>query len=138
MDLQDRAEINDALIRYTRAVDTADWPALAGVFTPDAHIDYSETGGTIGSFPEVRTWLSENLYAFAKRTMHTLGQVAITPAGDDEATVAAYFHNPMVIADGEDERVVEVGGIYHHTFVRTGDGWRSRDLREELVWTRGF
>lgn len=138
MDLQDRADINDALIRYTIAVDTADWAALATVFTADAHIDYSETGGATGPFPEVRAWLSENLYAFAKRTMHTLGQVSITPESDDEARVAAYFHNPMVIADGEGERVVEVGGIYHHTFVRTADGWRSRQLHEQLVWTRGF
>lgn len=138
MDLQDRSDINDALIRYTTAVDTADWAALDTVFTPDAHIDYSETGGTVGAFPDVRTWLAENLYAFAKRTMHTLGQVSITPSSDHEARVAAYFHNPMVIADGDSEKVVEVGGIYHHTFVRTPDGWRSKQLHEQLVWTRGF
>lgn len=138
MDLQDRADINDTLIRYTVAVDTADWDSLDAVFTPDAQIDYSETGGTVGSFPEVKAWLAANLYAFAKRTMHTLGQVSITPTGDDAARVAAYFHNPMVIADGEGERVVEVGGIYHHTFERTADGWRSRELHEQLVWTRGF
>lgn len=138
MDLTDRAEINDALIRYTIAVDTADWDALSTVFTPDAHIDYSETGGTVGTFPEVRAWLAENLYAFAKRAMHSLAQVSITPSGDDEARVVAYFHNPMVIADGDTERVVEVGGIYHHTFVRTTAGWRSRQLHEQLVWTRGF
>jgi SnoaL-like domain len=27
------------------------------------------------------------------------------------------------------------GGYHHHELVRTADGWRSRHLREESVWT---
>lgn len=141
-ELLDRAEITDALIRYTLAVDTATWDDLDTVFTPDAAIDYSESGGMTGSFPEVKPWLAENLFAFAIRTMHTLGQVSISLNGD-QATVAAYFHNPMAIPDGTGgagggERIVEVGGIYRHDFVRTPAGWRSRRLHEQVVWTRGF
>lgn len=137
-ELLDRAEITDVLHRYTSAVDTASWEDLDGVFTPDARIDYSQSGGTIGAYPEVRAWLAENLYAFAIRTMHTLGQVVITVDGD-AAEVAAYFDNPMVISDGQGgERIVEVGGIYQHAFVRTPAGWRSRELVEQVVWTRGF
>lgn len=141
IDLQDRADINDTLARYTLAVDSGDWDALDTVFTPGAHIDYTASGGTSGPFPEVKAWLAENLPAFSKRTMHTLGQVLVVPAPDDlgGATVTAYFHNPMVISDGQGgERVVEVGGIYHHDFVFTLGGWRSRCLREEVIWTRGF
>jgi hypothetical protein len=26
------------------------------------------------------------------------------------------------------------GGYYHHRLVRTADGWRSRNLREENLW----
>jgi hypothetical protein len=72
--------------------------------------------------------------------MHTLGQVVISFANTrDVARVTAYFHNPMLIADGSGgERLVEVGGLYHHTMARTPDGWRSRRLHEQLVWTRGF
>ena len=146
-DLLDRTEIGNALTRYTLAIDRGDWDDLDDVFTPDARIDYSASGGTVGTFPEVKAWLAENLPAFSARTMHTLGQVSIALAGD-AATVAAYFHNPMVVRDDADdaadapgragERVVEVGGVYHHTFVRTRAGWRSRALREEVVWTRGF
>ncbi|MGZ4475858.1 MAG: nuclear transport factor 2 family protein [Nocardioides sp.] len=140
-DLLDRAEITDVLTRYTLAIDAGDFQDLDEVFTADAQIDYSESGGTIGVFPDVQAWLAENLYAFAIRCMHTVGQVDIALAGD-AANVLAYFHNPMVIPDGprgaDGERVVEVGGIYHHTFTRTPDGWRSRRLREQVVWTRGF
>jgi len=53
--------------------------------------------------------------------------------------VAAYFHNPMVLPSGDGgELLVEVGGIYHHRMVRSPDGWRSRELVEELVWKRGL
>lgn len=143
MDIQrliDRAEIADALTRYTLAVDTGDWDALDTVFTPDAAIDYSESGGIVGAFPEVKAWLAEMLPAFSSRRLHTVGQISYAfSSSAEEAEVIAYFDNPMVISDGSDgERVVEVGGLYRHTFIRTPQGWRSRKLHEEVTWTRGF
>jgi hypothetical protein len=141
MDLQqlsDRAEIHDVLVRYTTGVDERDWDRLDTVFTPDAEIDYTESGGISATYPEVKAWLAENLPAFSQHYLHTLGQVAIDHAGGDEAAVSAYFHNPMRIPDGGGEKIVEVGGVYRHTMVRTPDGWRSRRLHEQVVWTRGF
>ena len=65
-------------------------------------------------------------------------QVAISLDGD-EAIATAYFHNPMPMDDGQGgTKVVEFGGLYHHTLVRTADGWRSRKLHEEIVWKRGL
>ena len=40
-----RAEIDDLLTRYTLAVDSWDFEWLGEVFTPDAHIDYTGSGG---------------------------------------------------------------------------------------------
>lgn len=141
MDLQqisDRLEIQEVLIRYTRAIDTGDWDRLDTVFTPDAAIDYAESGGITGDFATVKPWLAEVLPAFFPRRMHTLGQLEITLDGD-EATVAAYFHNPMPMDDGQGgTKIVEFGGLYHHSMVRTPGGWRSRALREEIVWKRGI
>lgn len=141
MDLQelsDRAEISDVLARYTLGVDAQDWDRLDTVFTPDAQIDYTESGGIAAAYPEVKEWLAANLPAFSQHYLHTLGQVVVDFAGGDEASVTAYFHNPMRVGEGEREKLVEVGGIYHHQMVRTPDGWRSRRLHEEVVWTRGF
>ncbi|KAA1395684.1 nuclear transport factor 2 family protein [Aeromicrobium ginsengisoli] len=141
MDLQemsDRIEITDVLIRYTRAIDTFDWDRLDTVFVPDARIDYTESGGIDGAYPQVKPWLAEVLPAFFRKLMHTLGQVAVDLQGD-EARVTAYFHNPMTMDDGAGgEKVVELGGLYHHTMIRTPDGWRSRELREEVVWRRNI
>ncbi|MCW2766421.1 MAG: hypothetical protein JWO11_2380 [Nocardioides sp.] len=141
MDLQeisDRLEIQDVLIRYTRAIDTGDWDKLDTVFTSYAEIDYTESGGIQASFQEVKPWLAEMLTAFFPKRMHTLGQLDIALDGD-EATVSAYFHNPMPMDDGKGGvKVVEFGGIYHHTLTRTAQGWRSYKLHEEVVWKRGL
>jgi hypothetical protein len=141
MDLQevsDRLEIESVLTRYTRAIDTGEWDALDSVFTPDAEIDYTQTGGIADDYPVVKAWLAENLPLFPRR-LHLLGQVEIRfEPGADEADVAAYFANPMVLAQPDGSELLwEFGGVYHHRMVRTPDGWRSRRLLEELVWKRG-
>ena len=137
-ELSDRAEINDVLIRYTRAIDTGDWDRLDTVFTPDAQIDYTESGGIAAPYAEVKPWLAEMLPAFFPKRMHTLGQVEIAVDGD-AAEVSAYFHNPMPMDDGKGgEKIVEFGGIYHHSMTRTAAGWRSHRLHEEIVWKRGL
>ncbi|WP_182377995.1 nuclear transport factor 2 family protein [Nocardioides sp. WS12] len=138
-ELIDRAEITDAITRYTLSVDEGDFDRLDTVFTPDAHIDYTESGGVVDTFPVVKAWLAEALPGFSKHRLHTVGQIDFAFASGDEADVTAYFHNPMRISDGKGgERVVEVGGLYRHHFVRTADGWRSDRLHEQVVWTRGF
>ena len=45
----------------------------------------------------------------------------------------------MPMDDGHGgEKIVEFGGIYHHTLTRTPEGWRSRQLHEQVVWKRGL
>lgn len=143
MDLQeisDRLEIADVVTRYTRAIDTGDWDKLDTVFTPDADIDYVQSGGIHDTYAVVKPWLAEMLPAFFPHRMHTIGQVDVPwSAGAEELEICAYFDNPMPMDDGHGgTKIVEVGGIYHHTMVRTADGWRSRRLVEQVVWKRGL
>lgn len=134
--VSDRIEIDDLLTRYTRAIDTGDWDRLDSVFTADAHIDYTATGGLAGTIPDVKRWLAENLPVFPRR-QHVLGQKEVELRGD-EAEVTAYFLNPMVLTQrGGGEVLWEFGGLYRHRLVRTDEGWRSRALVEELCWKRG-
>lgn len=143
--LSDRLEIDDLLTRYTRAIDTGGWDRLDDVFTPDARIDYSATGGIEGAFPEVKAWLAENLPMFPRR-QHVLAQKEVELGVDGDpgsppstARVTAYFLNPMIFAQQDGTELLwEFGGFYHHRLVRTGDGWRSRELVEELCWKRGL
>ena len=135
--LADRLEIDDLLTTYTRAIDTGAWDRLAAVFTADAEIDYTSTGGIAAGYPEVKAWLAENLPMFPRR-QHVLGQKEVRLDGD-AARVTAYFLNPMVLPQPDGSELLwEFGGLYHHDLVRTDAGWRSRRLVEELCWKRGL
>jgi SnoaL-like domain len=133
--LSDRLEIDDLLTTYTMAIDSGDWDALDRVFTPEAHIDYTASGGTAGPFPEVKRWLAEMLPMFSAM-QHLIGQKKVEIDGD-RAVVRAYFSNPMVM-DREDGTKwhLDIGGVYVHSLVRTPQGWRSSRLVEELLWER--
>jgi 3-phenylpropionate/cinnamic acid dioxygenase small subunit len=132
MNVEDRLEIDDLLTRYTVAIDNKDWDLLATCFTPDAHIDYSASGGTEGKYPEVAAWLGETLAAFPM-TQHFCTNRTVTLAADT-ATVRSYFYNPMGFPDAEGQKLMFVGGYYNDRIVRTADGWRIAERIEEMAW----
>ncbi|MEO5652020.1 MAG: nuclear transport factor 2 family protein [Marmoricola sp.] len=136
-ELSDRMEIRDLVTAYTRAVDTRCWDDLDVLFTHDAVLDYSSVGGPVDSLAVVKPWVEQGLRGF-DRYQHTIGQVAIALDGDT-ARATAYLTNPMVAkAPDGTETLWEVGGYYHHDLVRTPDGWRSRRMVDDIIWTRGF
>ncbi len=136
-ELSDRQEITDLITRYTRAVDTKNYADLHQVFTEDAVLDYSQMGGPTDTPAVAVPWIEEGLAGF-DRVQHLIGQVAIELSGDT-AKATAYFTNPMVsVGPDGSEQLWEVGGYYHHDLVRTPDGWRSRGIVDEMVWSRGF
>jgi 3-phenylpropionate/cinnamic acid dioxygenase small subunit len=134
--LADRLEISDLLNRYADAVDRRDWEQWATCFTPDAKIDYSASGGASGDLGEVRQWLSDTMKLFAM-TQHFVTNSQVDINGD-EATGRAYFYNPMTMtgADGGTDFLI-VGGYYNDRFVRTPDGWRIADRREDMAFMDG-
>ncbi len=129
--LADELEIVALLHRYARAVDTKDWQLYRSVFTADAHIDYS-ADVFAGSLDEAVEFFSGEFSALVTMSMHHITNVESDVDGDT-AQVRAMFFNPTQIA-GLDELSL-FGGYYHHDLVRTPDGWRSRQLREQMVWT---
>jgi len=135
-ELIDRLEINDLLVRYTVAIDTQDWPLLDTVFTPDARVDYTSSGGIAGSYPEARKWLSEVLAIFSA-TAHYISNSTVDLDGD-RARAKTYVYNPMQmkLRDGTTHSFT-VGAYYHDELVRTADGWRIARRREEQMFMEG-
>ena len=132
--LGDRVEIDDLLVRYATAIDSRDWSLLDTVFAADARLDYRSAGGIRGTFPEVRTWLSEVLTIFSW-TQHLVvnREVAIDPGGE-AATCRSIFHNPNgLVVDGE-PWLFTVGGRYHDQLARTAAGWHITSRVEETTW----
>jgi 3-phenylpropionate/cinnamic acid dioxygenase small subunit len=126
----DKLEIQEALARHARAVDTKDWELWKRVFTPDATVDHQSAGGAKGSRDEIADWLRDSLAEFPM-TQHYITNVEVELAGD-EAKVRAMFYNPMTFPGASEQS--RCGGWYHLEFVRTTEGWKSRQLVEENLW----
>jgi hypothetical protein len=129
--VSDELEIVALLNRYARAVDTKDWELYRSVFTDDAHIDYS-TDVFTGSLDGAIEFFSRDFSALVSMSMHYITNVEATIDGDT-AEVRAMFYNPTQIKGLPDLSMF--GGYYYHDLIRTPEGWRSRRLREEMVWT---
>ena len=72
-EISDRLEIQDLMLRYSYAIDSRDWDALDHVFTPDAHIDYSVFGGSVGDLPSTKAFLAEAMPNFTRVPAHGVG-----------------------------------------------------------------
>ena len=146
--VRDHIELEQLVAAYALAIDAKDWARLDKVFTSDAQLDYSSSGGddAKGDWPTIRAWLQQNLAMFPM-TQHVVGKSVIALDGDS-AHCITQFHNPMgVPIDDEgffDEKgsglhVFVVGGTYHDDCVRTDDGWRiSAKCEQQLFMTGGF
>jgi 3-phenylpropionate/cinnamic acid dioxygenase small subunit len=135
-EISDRIQINDLLTRYTVAIDTKDWELLDTCFTPDAHVDYTSSGGTKGSYPEVRRWLEKALAPFPM-TVHFISNSVVTIQGG-EARARTYVLNPMGFpkADGS-LHIFTVGAYYRDRLVYTADGWRIAERVEDQAFLEG-
>ena len=102
------------------------------MFTDDAYIDYSSSGVVAGSLDEVTDFFGGSFSALVTMNMHYITNIE-TEIDGDIARVRAMFYNPTQI-QGISE-LCYFGGYCHHEVVRTPEGWRSRHLREEAVWT---
>ena len=135
-EISDRIQINDLLVRYTRAIDQKDWKLLDTCFVPDADVDYTPTGGIAGKYPEVRAWLAKALALFPI-TVHYITNSEVHLAGD-RATARTAVYNPM--AFGKPDGTLHwftVGAYYVDELLRTPDGWRLTKRGEEAGFLQG-
>ena len=133
-EISDRLEIQDLFARYSFAIDDRDWDALDEVFTPDAQIDYAETGGAKGSFEEIKRWLPVALERFPK-FQHMVATTKLELNGDRASSRTILF-NPMVHqnSDGSSQTFF-IGLWYRDQLVRTDKGWRIAERYEEMAYT---
>ncbi|HWS92968.1 MAG TPA: nuclear transport factor 2 family protein [Mycobacterium sp.] len=128
----DFVEIQQLLARYSRSLDTRDWELYRSVFTEDAYIDYAASGGTTGQRDHVVEWLGKTLGTIDWSGMHYITNIEAEVKGDSAHVRAAVF-NPMQFPGMKG--LTYFGGYYHHNMIRTSDGWRSCNLREEILWS---
>lgn len=133
-EISDRLEIQDLFARYSFAIDERDWDALDAIFTPDARIDYSETGGAIGSFAEIKAWLPKALERFPM-FQHMVATTKLDIDGDAARSRTILF-NPMTYrAENGEDQVFFIGLWYRDKLVRTPAGWRISERYEEMAYS---
>jgi hypothetical protein len=118
---EDRLDIHDVLVRYGFVVDDRDWAGFAGVFTPDAVIDFGSDDPPTGLAPIVG--VEEIVRQYRDILTHPLQHIIINhvmdPVSDDEVVVRSKALFPV-----PDNRVFE--GLYRDVVVRTPAGWRIK------------
>jgi 3-phenylpropionate/cinnamic acid dioxygenase small subunit len=134
LEISDRLEIQDLMDRYCYAIDERDWDALDTVFTPDAVIDYTESGGVKGSLVEIKAWLPKALERFPA-FQHMIATRKLVIHGDSASSRTILF-NPMVMPDKDGTPQTFFMGLwYRDKLVRTVNGWRIAERFEEMSWT---
>ncbi|MGY1815196.1 nuclear transport factor 2 family protein [Blastococcus sp. SYSU D00820] len=135
-EISDRLEIQDLMTRYSYAVDARDWDGLDAVFTPDARIDYSAFGGSVGDLAATKRFLAEVMPKFLT-LQHLIAGTTITFDGDT-ARARTQCHNPMTSGDPAAPDLMVTGFWYVDSLVRTPEGWRIAERVEEKVYLKVF
>ncbi len=136
-EISDRLEIEDVLFRYCYAVDDRNWDLYRKLFTADAVIDDTVTGGVRSGVEEHVTYLTKALSKIII-SQHAISTMLIEIQGD-EASVRTVGSVPMVVDLGAGKRHVFFQGLwYRNRLVRTRDGWKIKELIEEGYWTHNL
>ena len=135
-EISDRLEIQDLVYHYADLIDRRCFDELRGVFTEDAHIDYSAFGGAVGDREETIAFLHAALDAqLFPHTQHLNANVQVRVTGDTASGRVMCF-NPMEVALPEGgSQTFFLGLWYLDEYRRTADGWRISRREEIKSWT---
>ena len=132
--LQDRAEITEAMFRYARATDWNEPERHRTVFV-DECVFASPHSGDIHGVDGVVDWM-ENVLPRFDATQHLISNVSIEFTGPDEATAVSYVRAwHRYVADRPD---LVLWGEYHDRWVRADDGWRIAERRVRSAGVEGM
>jgi 3-phenylpropionate/cinnamic acid dioxygenase small subunit len=133
--LEDRAAINDLIIRYGEAVDNRDNDALACCFTDDAEATFAGVpvpgrgGAAVVAF--LNSLGDSGPLATPIKSSHLFTNVVISLEGDEaDARCSASVYSVR----GDPEQIRIRGVSYHDRMRRTSDGWRISKREHSVAW----
>ena len=125
--LAEKLVIQEAIVRYARAVDRADWSAVRAAYHPDAFDDHGSFKGCVDDLIDYL----RSLLANSENGMHLLGNCMVELAGPDLALAETYFISQRLRMPeeseecGPDDRICRLGwGRYVDRFERRDGEWR--------------
>ena len=132
-EISDRFELQDLANKYADIIDKKTFDQLRDIFTQDAYIDYSATGGAAGNLEEIIAFLKDAMTIFLN-SQHLNANIQIKVSGD-EAIGRVMCFNPMETRHKDGSRNMFMCGIWYvDKYVRTPKGWRIKERVEEKSW----
>jgi SnoaL-like domain len=128
--------IRDLAIAYAFAVDDRDWTRWKSLFTSDAHIDYSRSGGITGPLEQVAAWLPDAMSVFAW-SLHSILTHEIRFTGAGTATGRVHLINRNGVEWQGTPELCDIGGMYLDEYRRVGDHWRIARRAESIRYVTG-
>lgn len=126
----DQLDIQRVLFDYAWACDNSDWKLLRSVFSDDARLDYSTSGGPAGGPDKVVAWLEESLTQVGL-IQHVVSNFQIDVSGDRADGRAMFFTSVRLPGSAD---MLFTGGYYQLELVRAGDRWKLQRLFEDNRW----
>jgi hypothetical protein len=124
--LQQLSDLEDIKLlkhRYFRAIDTADWGLLDGMFTEQVHVEY--IGGTyhvsLDGAANMAEFLANSFHSKCM-AMHHGHMPEITLTGEDSAEGVWYLQD--IFLDFSKDENTWGTAIYRDTYVREGGQWK--------------
>src|SRR5947209_16565756 len=105
--IADRLAIRELVDRYAFAVDARDWELYRRVFTPDAQVDYTDSGGPAGDVESIAAWLAEALTPFVALQHNMTSHMA--EVDGDVARACTYFMAFHTTLGDDGEQVMVMG-----------------------------
>jgi hypothetical protein len=140
-ELQDRAEILDALYRFGLGQDLKDEALFASAFTPDAELDFRPAAAKWGGRPPVMSGrdviVTTVLTMFTGRvdTTHQVTNPRIAVDGDTARLTALVEAQHLLTADHAVFALLK--NLYDVDLVRDGERWVIGRLRIDNAWYTG-
>lgn len=130
-----RAEITDALLRYTRGIDRLDGELVASAFHPGAMcIDYGADAMTIEDFV---TYAIPRLGQAYTATQHRVSNIAIDFSPDGERALCEAYVLAFHTRDTDDGPVLHTfNGRYIDRFTVVDSQWRIAERTLRVDWSK--
>jgi len=132
--ISDRIEIDELLVRYSRALDYRDFDALETLFTAEAQFDGGSLGKPVG--PSAIRAMIEGTLTGLDATQHLVAKSLIELDGDS-AQVRTYLFSQHIRKDAPGLDYYMLGAEYCDQVERTADGWKFASRRLDRMWTVG-
>jgi len=138
LELRDRKQIEDVLVRFAKSIDSRDWATYRAQFSSPLEVDYrSLIGGDVLSLSAAE-WADQASRSFEgfERTQHFVSNL-LSCADGDTGTCEAYVCAEHFARAEQTLESWTMGGAYRARLSRNGSTWSIDVLCLEVLWSRG-